>query len=146
MGVCEGAPRTIMPDHLGRADYHGSSINQAARYMDAAAHGGMVRLAQLLGRGWSYLTEALSVMLVHFGWQLSRPGLAHAGRATALWCWPLAQQPAAVRCVYAVCASFTLPASPWRLPAALHDASWCPGSPSPALSLPVPCRCPSGGV
>lgn len=48
MGVCEGAPRTIMPDHLGRADYHGSSINQAARYMDAAAHGGMVRACHCL--------------------------------------------------------------------------------------------------
>lgn len=27
---------------LYRADYHGSSINQAARYMDAAAHGGQI--------------------------------------------------------------------------------------------------------
>ena len=26
----------------GRADYHGSSINRAARYMDAGAHGGQV--------------------------------------------------------------------------------------------------------
>ena len=42
MGVCEGKPRSILPDHLGRADYHGASINQAARYMDAAAHGGMI--------------------------------------------------------------------------------------------------------
>ncbi len=42
MGICEGCPNTIMPDHLGRADYHGASINQAARYMDAAAHGGQV--------------------------------------------------------------------------------------------------------
>uniref|UniRef100_A0A383VRV6 Guanylate cyclase domain-containing protein n=1 Tax=Tetradesmus obliquus TaxID=3088 RepID=A0A383VRV6_TETOB len=42
MGVCEGVPRTIIPDHLGRADYHGSSINQAARYMDAGAHGGQI--------------------------------------------------------------------------------------------------------
>jgi hypothetical protein len=26
------------------ADYHGASVNQAARYMDAAAHGGMIAL------------------------------------------------------------------------------------------------------
>ena len=44
MGICEGPPRSIIPDHLGRADYHGASINQAARYMDAAAHGGMIAL------------------------------------------------------------------------------------------------------
>lgn len=43
MGVCEGAPRAVIPDHAGRADYHGASVNQAARYMDAAAQGGMVR-------------------------------------------------------------------------------------------------------
>ncbi len=43
MGLCEGPPKSIVPDHLGRADYHGSSINQAARFMDAAAHGGQVR-------------------------------------------------------------------------------------------------------
>ena len=42
MGVCEGIPSSIMPDHSGRADYHGTSINQAARFMDAAAHGGQV--------------------------------------------------------------------------------------------------------
>ncbi|GIL61956.1 hypothetical protein Vafri_16318 [Volvox africanus] len=44
IGLCEGCPRSIIPDHVGRADYHGASINQAARYMDAAAHGGMVAL------------------------------------------------------------------------------------------------------
>ena len=37
MGVCEGSPASIMPDHMGRADYHGASINQAARIMDAGA-------------------------------------------------------------------------------------------------------------
>ncbi|GAX74576.1 hypothetical protein CEUSTIGMA_g2025.t1 [Chlamydomonas eustigma] len=42
MGVCEGQPKTIIPDHLARADYHGASINQSARYMDAGAHGGQV--------------------------------------------------------------------------------------------------------
>ena len=42
MGVCEGSPKSILPDHLGHADYHGASINQSARYMDAGAHGGQV--------------------------------------------------------------------------------------------------------
>ena len=37
MGICEGSPASIMPDHMGRADYHGTSINQAARIMDAGA-------------------------------------------------------------------------------------------------------------
>ncbi|KIY92834.1 hypothetical protein MNEG_15129 [Monoraphidium neglectum] len=40
MGLREGVPKSICPDHLGRADYHGESINMAARFMDAAAHGG----------------------------------------------------------------------------------------------------------
>lgn len=35
MGVCEGQPRSILPDCNGRADYLGDSINQAARFMDA---------------------------------------------------------------------------------------------------------------
>lgn len=35
MGVCEGHPKSIIPDHLARADYHGASVNQSARYMDA---------------------------------------------------------------------------------------------------------------
>ena len=38
MGVSEGVPASIMPDHMGRADYHGASINQAARIMDAGDH------------------------------------------------------------------------------------------------------------
>jgi hypothetical protein len=42
MGACEGVPRGILCDHVGRVDYHGASVNQAARYMDAAAHGGQV--------------------------------------------------------------------------------------------------------
>jgi hypothetical protein len=42
MGVCEGLPRSVVPDCAGRADFHGESINAAARYMDAAAHGGQV--------------------------------------------------------------------------------------------------------
>ena len=35
MGVSEGSPRSIHPDHMGRANYFGASINQAARFMDA---------------------------------------------------------------------------------------------------------------
>ena len=35
MGVCEGLPGSVMPDHNGRADYLGHSVNQAARFMDA---------------------------------------------------------------------------------------------------------------
>jgi hypothetical protein len=57
MGVCEGLPRAISADHLGRADYHGASVNQAARYMDAAAHGGAVAcelsLAERALREWA---------------------------------------------------------------------------------------------
>ncbi|KAG1668570.1 hypothetical protein FOA52_007304 [Chlamydomonas sp. UWO 241] len=55
MGLCEGLPTAILRDHLGRADYHGPTINQAARYMDAAAHGGQLAceasLAQSVLRG-----------------------------------------------------------------------------------------------
>eukprot|EP00878_Enallax_costatus_P024842 GHUV01026534.1.p1 GENE.GHUV01026534.1~~GHUV01026534.1.p1 ORF type:complete len:250 (+),score=36.52 GHUV01026534.1:253-1002(+) len=42
MGLCEGQPKCILPDHMGRADYHGPFVNQAARYADAAAHGGQI--------------------------------------------------------------------------------------------------------
>ena len=42
MGMCEGQATSVIPDHLGKADYHGASINQAARFMDAAAHGGQI--------------------------------------------------------------------------------------------------------
>ncbi|GAX78736.1 hypothetical protein CEUSTIGMA_g6173.t1 [Chlamydomonas eustigma] len=51
MGVCEGVPSSIMPDHMGRADYHGACINQAARFMDAAAHGGQVACDEVLAQG-----------------------------------------------------------------------------------------------
>ena len=43
MGVCEGVPGSIMPDHMGRADYHGASVNQAARFMDAGEGEGGLR-------------------------------------------------------------------------------------------------------
>jgi hypothetical protein len=35
MGVCTGTPSSIIPDHMGRADYLGPCINMAARFMDA---------------------------------------------------------------------------------------------------------------
>ena len=28
MGVCEGTPQAMLHDHLGRADYHGATVNQ----------------------------------------------------------------------------------------------------------------------
>ncbi|WIA21437.1 hypothetical protein OEZ85_000648 [Tetradesmus obliquus] len=40
MGLSEGQPTCVLPDHAGRANYYGASVNRAARYMDAAAHGG----------------------------------------------------------------------------------------------------------
>jgi hypothetical protein len=43
MGLAEGRPDRILPDHTGRASYYGHSVNCAAQYMDAAAHGGQVR-------------------------------------------------------------------------------------------------------
>jgi class 3 adenylate cyclase len=42
MGVCKGRPRSLVANEEGRADYFGASVNQAARYMDAAACGGQV--------------------------------------------------------------------------------------------------------
>ena len=55
MGLCEGVPGSIMPNHAGRADYNGACVNQAARFMDAGgrvavqggecdAHGGQTPL------------------------------------------------------------------------------------------------------
>ena len=35
MAISEGSPRAILPDKLGRADYHGASVKQAERLMDA---------------------------------------------------------------------------------------------------------------
>jgi hypothetical protein len=50
MGVCEGTPRSLVADHFGRADYFGTSTNQAARYMDVAAHGGQVACEAALAK------------------------------------------------------------------------------------------------
>ncbi|GAX81930.1 hypothetical protein CEUSTIGMA_g9358.t1, partial [Chlamydomonas eustigma] len=62
MGVCEGVPGSIVPDYLGRADYHGTSVNQAARFMDAAAHGGQIacqeELAECVFSAWDHRSAA----------------------------------------------------------------------------------------
>lgn len=42
MGVCEGRPQAIEPDHLARADYHGHNVNMAARYCETTAQGGQI--------------------------------------------------------------------------------------------------------
>jgi hypothetical protein len=71
MGICAGHPKTILPDHMGRADYHGASVNQSARFMDAGAHGGQVvcelHLAMEVRRGAGALslTHTLSLSLAH---------------------------------------------------------------------------------
>ncbi|GAX79288.1 hypothetical protein CEUSTIGMA_g6729.t1 [Chlamydomonas eustigma] len=80
MGVCKGTPSTIIPDHVGRADYLGPCINMAARFMDAAAHGGQVactmQLALNVIASWSSWAQyALS--------DASDDGAAAAAAATA---------------------------------------------------------------
>ncbi|WIA12661.1 hypothetical protein OEZ85_006309 [Tetradesmus obliquus] len=61
MGLAEGTPHSILPDHLGRADYHGPSVNLAARMMDAAAHGGLIvtsaELADRIFCTWRFEAE-----------------------------------------------------------------------------------------
>ena len=65
MGLCEGIPKCILPDHVGRADYHGAFVNQAARYADAAAHGGQivtdVALAGKILEVWQRASAAAAV-------------------------------------------------------------------------------------
>ena len=51
IGVCEGFPNSIMPDENGRADYHGASVNLAARFMSAGAVFG-VREEMAWEGGW----------------------------------------------------------------------------------------------
>jgi hypothetical protein len=61
MGLSEGTPKCILPDHLGRADYHGPFVNQAARYADAAAHGGQIvtdtQLAERIIAAWRTIAK-----------------------------------------------------------------------------------------
>ncbi|GFH32360.1 uncharacterized protein HaLaN_31568 [Haematococcus lacustris] len=56
MGVCSGQVRAVVPDHQGKADYHGHVVNSAARYMDAAAHGGQVacELSMISSLDWVF--------------------------------------------------------------------------------------------
>lgn len=52
-GLCcagEGVPQSILPDHEGRADYHGQSINMAARFMDKGARGGQIACTRELAQ------------------------------------------------------------------------------------------------
>lgn len=57
MGFAVGQPNSVLPDHTGRANYYGHSVNRAARFMEAASHGGQivtdVDTARQLFRVWS---------------------------------------------------------------------------------------------
>jgi hypothetical protein len=57
MGFAVGQPNSVLPDHTGRANYYGHAVNRAARFMEAAAHGGQivtdVDTARQLFRVWS---------------------------------------------------------------------------------------------
>lgn len=57
MGFAVGQPNSVLPDHTGRANYYGHSVNRAARFMEAAAHGGQivtdVDTARKLFRAWA---------------------------------------------------------------------------------------------
>jgi len=56
MGFAAGQPNSVLPDHTGRANYYGHSVNRAARFMEAAAHAGQivtdVGTARQLFRQW----------------------------------------------------------------------------------------------
>jgi hypothetical protein len=56
MGFAVGQPNSVLPDHTGRANYYGHSVNRAARFMEAAAHGGQivtdVDTARALFKSW----------------------------------------------------------------------------------------------
>ncbi|KAG1652770.1 hypothetical protein FOA52_009371, partial [Chlamydomonas sp. UWO 241] len=80
MGLCEGIPGSVMPDFSGRADYAGTSINQAARYMDAAAHGGHVSCDIALARK---VLALLPKQLPQAQQQLQRPAPRHQSSTIA---------------------------------------------------------------
>lgn len=42
MGVSEGIPGSVLPEHQGHANYTGGAVNRAARFADAAAQPGQV--------------------------------------------------------------------------------------------------------
>eukprot|EP00878_Enallax_costatus_P033120 GHUV01036507.1.p1 GENE.GHUV01036507.1~~GHUV01036507.1.p1 ORF type:complete len:715 (+),score=212.45 GHUV01036507.1:3-2147(+) len=56
VGLAEGHPGCIFPDHMGRPDYYGNFVNLAARMMDSAAKGGQVvtsiELAEKIYSAW----------------------------------------------------------------------------------------------
>eukprot|EP00775_Hariotina_reticulata_P010840 gene10840-10996_t len=76
IGVAEGVPGSILPDHLGHVDYFGSSVNLAARVMDAAASGGQVVAS-------CTLAEAVFTTALHAAMAISQPSApASAAKAT----------------------------------------------------------------
>ena len=87
MGICEGLARSILPDHMGRADYHGTSINQAARFMDAAAHGGMIACEEALARrvmeNWVRSQPPDTQSSVATSWQQQSISVARSGLITS---------------------------------------------------------------
>lgn len=72
-------------DHLGRADYLGPVVNQAARVCDAAAHGGQIALQQGLGMK----------VLQHWRSQEMQPNARHRTPLDAAAAADCLQQPAA---------------------------------------------------
>eukprot|EP00775_Hariotina_reticulata_P011160 gene11160-11310_t len=91
MGLADGVPASVLIDHLGHADYFGSSVNLAARFMDVAAGGGQIvtsiELAERVFSTWRYEAELDIVNLVRQGsWDLSLSGQAskHPANAAAL--------------------------------------------------------------
>ena len=65
MGLCEGVPGSITPNHAGRADYHGASVNQAARFMDA---GGRAAVEGRCGGWWRTSVGGLAARFNHGCW------------------------------------------------------------------------------
>ena len=69
LGACCPKLDACMPDSVaqGRADYHGSSINQAARYMDAGAHGGQVVCEDVLALNFLQVCGCVGVCVLGGG-------------------------------------------------------------------------------
>lgn len=78
-------PARVHADHMGRADYLGPVVNQAARVCDAAAHGGQIALQQGLGMK----------VLQHWRSQEMQPCAQHRKRFDAAAATDCLQQPAA---------------------------------------------------
>ncbi|KAF5843591.1 hypothetical protein DUNSADRAFT_12853 [Dunaliella salina] len=80
MGLNEGKPDSIQPDYLGRGDYNGDVVNQASRFMEGAAAGGMVscdeQLARRVFHHWNKRAAQLDLLplaLVHDSYCVSTP-------------------------------------------------------------------------